>query len=257
MIFFLNTLIDWRHVALICMSVPVVTFLALIFIPETPHWLIGKGRIEDAEKALCWLRGWTTKDRIFNEFQILQLFVERSKSCDACIQQNQPCSHGAPTIAAKFAEFRRKRTLKPFFIVISLFVIVQYSGIFAMTTYIQAIFKAYESPLPADVTAAILGCLNVFATLTFMSFEHHLGKRRIYLMVLTGVCISSLAISVYGFSVLPSGYNSFDKSLPLPELGSPILAYIPTICLIVWSFCSYCGILMMPWQLLSELFPFK
>lgn len=26
--------------------------------PEAPIWLISKGRIEDAQVALCWLRGW-------------------------------------------------------------------------------------------------------------------------------------------------------------------------------------------------------
>lgn len=55
-IFFLNTLTDWRTVGLICFAVPIGTVIALFFVPETPHWLIGKGRIERAEKALCWLR---------------------------------------------------------------------------------------------------------------------------------------------------------------------------------------------------------
>lgn len=123
--------------------------------------------------------------------------------------------------------------------------------------YLEAIFKAYGSPLPADVTTAILGFLNVFATVTFMSLEHFLGKRRIYLTVVGLVCTSSLIISIYGFIYLPSGYNSFDKHTSLPELPHPALVYIPTCCLILWSFSSYCGILMMPWQMLSEMFAFK
>lgn len=55
-VFFLNTLTDWRTVGLICLCAPILTVIALIFVPETPHWLIGKGRIEQAEKALGWLR---------------------------------------------------------------------------------------------------------------------------------------------------------------------------------------------------------
>lgn len=257
-IFSLNTTIDWRSVALVCFTVPIVTLTALVFVPETPHWLISKGQIERAEKSLCWVRGWVQKEQIAGEFKTLQTFVERSKQCDHCkMQQSQRCSHAAPSFAAKLTEFKRKQTFKPFLIVMALFVIVQYSGMFAMTPYLVAIFKAYGSPLPADVTTAILSFLNVFATITFMSLEHFAGKRRIYLTVLTGVCISSAIISVYGFILLPSGYNSFDQSTPLPSLAHPSLAYIPTICLILWSFCSYCGILMMPWQMLSELFPFK
>lgn len=257
MVFSLNTVTDWRTVSLICLCVPVLNFIALFFVPETPHWLVSKGRIERAEKALRWLRGWTTKERVADEFQGIQTFVQQSKSCDGCLEQEQLCPHPEPTLIDKLAEFKRKRTLKPFFIVITLFAILQYSGTFAMTPYVVNIFKAYGSPLPADVTTALLGLGNIFATITFISLEHFVGKRRIYLTVLSGICITSLVIAVYGFVFLPSGYNSFDLNLPVPDLPHPALVYIPTICLIVWSFCSFCGIYMMPWQLLSEIFAFK
>lgn len=257
MVFFLNTVIDWRTLALICMCVPITNFVALFFIPETPHWLIGKGRIECAEKSLKWLRGWASKEQVADEFQGIQTFVKRSRSCNVCLEQNQPCPHPGPTLGAKLAEFKLKRTMKPFFIVISLFAILQYSGTFAMTPYMVTIFKAYGSPLPADITTAILGLSNIFATIAFISLEHFVGKRRIYLTVLSGICIASLVISVYGFVFLPGGYNSFDPNLPMPVLPHPALTYIPTVCLIVWSFCSFCGIYMMPWQLLSEIFAFK
>lgn len=245
------------------MSCQTLSFVDFIYktnhfqVPETPHWLLAKGRPEHAEKALCWLRGWVPKEIVADEFSALQRFSERSKSCNACIEQNQKCHHSAPSFTEKLAEFSRKRTVKPFFIVISLFVILQFSGLFAMTPYLVQIFKAYESPLPPDVATAMLSFLNVFATLTFMSLEHFVGKRRIYLTVLSGVCISSFAIACYGFILLPSGYNSFDHSHELPTLENPMLVYIPTFFLILWSFCSYCGILMMPWQMLSEIFAFK
>lgn len=161
-----------------------------------------------------------------------------------------------PTLAQKFAEFKRKRTLKSFFIVISLFIILQYSGIFAMTPYLVQIFTAYQSPLPPDVATAVLSFLNIFATITFMCLVRFVGKRRLYLTVLSGVCLSSLVIAIYGFIVLPRGYTSFGKTV-VPELEGSALVYIPTCFLILWSFCSYCGILMMPWQMLSEIFSFK
>lgn len=254
---FLNTMMAWRMVGLCCITVPLVTIFALYFVPETPHWLLSKGRVEQAETSLSWLRGWVPKDVIADEFQALQRYSERSKSCGVCIEQNLRCVHPPPSLAEKFAEFKKKRTLKSFFIVISLFVILQYSGMFAMTPYLVQIFKAYQSPLPPDVSTAVLSFLNIFATITFMCLVRFVGKRRLYLTVLSGVCISSFVISVYGFILLPIGYNSFDESNGVPGLKGSSLTYIPTFFLILWSFCSYCGILMMPWQMLSEIFAFK
>lgn len=104
----------------------------LFQVPETPHWLLSKGRTRDAEKALCWLRGWVPKEFVSDEFKGLQRYSARAKSCYNCIENNRDCSHPPPGLSDKFAEFRRKRTLKSFTIVISLFVILQYSGIFIL-----------------------------------------------------------------------------------------------------------------------------
>ncbi|XP_039278825.1 facilitated trehalose transporter Tret1 [Nilaparvata lugens] len=41
--------------------------LFILQIPETPIWLISKGKIKEAEKSLCWLRGWVEPEAIKQE----------------------------------------------------------------------------------------------------------------------------------------------------------------------------------------------
>lgn len=36
-------------------------------IPESPVWLVAKGKIDKAEKALCWLRGWVEPETVKTE----------------------------------------------------------------------------------------------------------------------------------------------------------------------------------------------
>lgn len=75
---FLNTLTKWRTVGLICLSVPILTIIALTFVPETPHWLIGKGRMERAERALCWLR-YKLQPFYYHRYMLILLRVLRIK----------------------------------------------------------------------------------------------------------------------------------------------------------------------------------
>lgn len=225
-------------------------------VPETPLWLLSKDRTAEAEKSLCWLRGWATKEKIVKEFQGLQRYTERSKSCSACVKQNQKCPHPMPTTFDKIKELKRKQSLKPFVLVMSLFCISQFSGILSMSPFIVQIYKAYGSPIAPDRTAAIQSFANNVGNILFLCLIRFTGKRKLYLTMLTGVFLCSALVSTYGFIVLPKGYSSFDKTQNF-KLENEELGYIPFAGIILWSFFSYCGIVSMPWQMLSEVFPYK
>lgn len=125
-----------------------------------------------------------------------------------------------------------------------------------MSTFIVQIFKAYDSPIAPDRAAALLSCVNNMGNIIFLSLIRFTGKRRLYLTMLTVVFLCSAIVCAYGFAILPSGYNSFDQSQHF-KLDNKDLSYIPLIGIILWSFCSYCGVNIMPWQMISEVFPYK
>lgn len=203
-----------------------------------------------------WLRGWVPKDAVAEELHALQRYSERYKYCSSCIKSNLTCSHPLPTFTEKMKELKRKQTLKPFAIVMALFCIALFSGIFSMSTFIVQIFKAYDSPIAPDRAAAILCFANNMGNIIFLSLIRITGKRKLYLTMLTVVFVCSVIVSGYGFAVLPTGYNSFDQSKHY-SLENKSIGYIPFVCILLWSFCSYCGVNIMPWQMLSEVFPYK
>lgn len=228
-------------------------------VPESPLWLLSKNRISDAFSALCWLRGWAETQKaqaVAEEFEALQNYSKRSRSCNECIKRDLNCAHPLPTTVEKLKEFKRKQVLKPLFIVMSMFIIAEFSGMTGMTPFIIQIFKAYDSPIAPDQASAIQSFVNTAANILVLFLIKFTGKRKLYLFVLFLAFLCTGIISIYGFSILPHDYNSFELS----QIVSPEdkqLTVIPFICLIVWGFCAGCGVNSMPWQFVSEVFPSK
>lgn len=191
------------------------------------------------------------------EFNELRLHSDLSKSCYSCIKQNLKCTHPLPTLGEKFVELKRKQTLKPLLIVVSLFVIAQFSGVYCMRPFLVQILKAYDVPLAPDHAVAIMSLIEIIASIIFMCLVRFTGKRPMYLTMSLGTFLCAASLSLYGFILLPHGYVSFNQTHEVFHMKNANLTYIPLVALFLWSFFGYCGFIAMPWMLLSEIFPFK
>lgn len=102
----------------------------------------------------------------------------------------------------------------------------------------------------------MIGVLGFTANILCMCIIKPLGKRKISLLSMTGVCTSVVALAIYSYFVLPAGWTSFDKH-PEGALNDNNLGYIPMILIFILAFSTSFGMLPVPWMLLSEVFPFK
>lgn len=64
---FLGQFFDWHSIALIFSGITILTFLLMLFIPESPYWLLAfqKNRSDDAQIALRWIHEST---EVFSEY---------------------------------------------------------------------------------------------------------------------------------------------------------------------------------------------
>jgi MFS family permease len=256
LVYLLGSITTWRLTAIFCCSVPVITAIAICFVPETPYWLLSKHRKEDALKSLMWLRGWVPSPKyVEKEFNELVRYSEESNRCVACHKLGTKCSHPPASAKELFRELYRKRTLKPFFLVLIMFVFAQFSGLASMRPYLVQIFQTYAVPIDASWATVVIGIMGFFANILSVIVIKPLGKRKIGLISMVGTCISIISLAFYTYFVLPSGTTSFVKH----EIHTPsnYLGYVPLTFIYLLAFFTSFGLLPVPWMLLSEVFPFK
>lgn len=255
-VYLLGSITTWRNTALICCCIPITTAIAICFVPETPFWLMAKNRKDDALKSLMWLRGWVSDPKhVEKEFKEIQRYSEDSNRCVMCQKADVKCEHKSGSSRELLKELFRKRTLKPFTLVITMFLFCQFSGLSGMRPYLVQVFQTFQVPIDASWATVVIGILGFAANIACTCLIKVLGKRKIALISMTGTCISMIALAIYSYKVLPPGTTSFGKHEIQPG-GSP-LGFIPLTFIYTLAFSTSFGLLPVPWMLLSEVFPFK
>lgn len=192
--FLLGAITRFRNVALICFIIRIVVIVAVFFVPETPSWLVTKNREKSALKSLQWLRGWVSEDAVQSEFEQIKRHKKYTNSCLKCEKANIECTHPMPTMSQKVKQLKRKRTLKPFFVIIICSVAGFFSGTHHLMPYIVQILNAYQSPLSPNHSSVIVGFTGVCATIACILTVKFVGKRRIYLISLAAVVCVNLML---------------------------------------------------------------
>lgn len=57
LVYVFGAFMEWNVVSGITAVLPLLSLAAFILLPESPVWLVRNNKIEEAEKALIWLRG--------------------------------------------------------------------------------------------------------------------------------------------------------------------------------------------------------
>ncbi len=164
---------EWRW-KLGISAVPALLFLLMVFtIPESPRWLIKRGRIDEGRDVL----------RITGETDYAQE-VERIRESVAV--------EAHPTGGHLFAHKYRF----PIFLAVSIGMFNQLSGINAILYYLNDIFeRAGFSKVSGDLQAVAVGATNLLFTIVAMSLIDKLGRKKLLLIGAAGtaVCLAGVA----------------------------------------------------------------
>lgn len=176
----------WRWMLGIGALPGVILWVGMIFLPESPRWLAGHGRTEDAGAVLKRLRNGQDVTGELNE---LRTDIAREGR-----------------LHAKWTELLTPRLRRPLVIGIGLAMFQQITGINTVIYFAPEIFQTagLSSAATSILATAGVGAVNVIMTIVSIRLIDRLGRRQLLLWSLGGMAATLLVLSG-AFSVGASG----------------------------------------------------
>uniref|UniRef100_A0A1S4GWF4 Facilitated trehalose transporter Tret1 n=1 Tax=Anopheles gambiae TaxID=7165 RepID=A0A1S4GWF4_ANOGA len=214
--------VSFETLAWLSMVGPVLFLLTFVWMPESPHYLLGRGRIAEARRSLQWLR--RTMD-VEEELYCTRKSIERTASERGSMRE-------------LFLPAYRNNII----IVLILTFGMQMAGIQAVLVYAQTIFSQISSDLTDAQMSIVLGVVQM-VTVSFPVFlVDRVGRRPLLLWSSAGSCIGLLLVSIY-FTLQAAGVN-------VESFG-----WVSFVGLLFFVISYAFGMATVPFAIMSEIFP--
>ncbi|CAH2098065.1 unnamed protein product [Euphydryas editha] len=235
--FSLGACMNWQQLALVVAAAPVLLFLALLFIPETPSSLLLRGKEEEAADSLQWLRGPDADIR--QELATIRTNILASK------QYNDGR-------AGKFKVLLSKRLTRPVLITCGLMFFQRFTGAHVFNFYAVPIFKKTFRKMNPHGGAIVTSAVQLLASCLSGMLIDNVG--RLPLLMVSGVMMS---IAFAGFGSYAYYDQVFRNTTDLTQTAPGSYDWIPLLCVLTFTIAFSLGIGPISTLLIGELFPLE
>lgn len=189
--YLLGLFFHYRYLTFFCTLPALLQTMLLFFLPETPVYLIYKGKKREAIKSLKKYRGTLHSYEIDKEIQML----EHSK------EQTKEIKFGCKSI------FKYRPTRWALIISLGLMIIQTGTGIISIMSFLGPIFEDAQTGLSGNMTAFLI-CSIKFSTLFFVSvIIERTGRKP---LLITSVLVCGFSLLILGLYFFLKDYNIGD-----------------------------------------------
>ena len=199
-------------------AVPSAVFFVLMFLtPDTPRWLVARGRVDEARSVLN--RLGTDTDGVEQEIQEI-------------VSSLDPEHHSVEE------PFLTKKYKVPIMLAVAIAMFNQLSGINAVLYYAPEVFrKAGAGHDVALLQAVAVGGTNLIFTMLAMTVIDHFGRRKLMLAGSIGY-ILSLSATAWAFYTYGNQFTTTGSILVLVSLLAFIASHAFGQGAVIWVFIS-------------------
>ncbi|KAH9629324.1 hypothetical protein HF086_017699 [Spodoptera exigua] len=209
-----------------CACIPLIFCSIFIFMPESPKYLVMKGRYEDARAALVRLRG--TK-------------YDVDKELHEVIEKEYALRKKVANYPNYFSRFNNRPARITMLICFTLMLFQQLAGVGVIFLSAPRIFGLAGVPLPWAITTIILVCNQVVATLIGTLILDRVGRRILLLLSAMIMCICSTTIGTIFW---------LQENI---DIQNSYVASIPIVCIFLFIYAYCLGFGAIPWIMAGDL----
>ncbi|XP_060881201.1 facilitated trehalose transporter Tret1-like [Metopolophium dirhodum] len=222
----------WRQTVLLTMVFPIITIAILLTTPDSPMWLLAKGKNSKAHQNLSRLRGKVSYEKCENEFQEMVSYNSPSNNDEP----NQKENTNAWKHLFEPEVIRAFRLMTIYFLFMNLL-----SGL-PLLPYLVSILKEFGAPVNVEWTISFMMALSIVGSLTAVFLIRSLGKRFLTLFTLSICSVCYIAIGLIGV---------YWKN------AEPLKSWTVLVLFLITILISSVGITPVSWTLVTEIFPAK
>ena len=230
----------WRVAAIIQVAWPVFIFILMIFCPESPTWLMMKGRKEEAVCTLTKLRG--DKEIATNEIARIEMNIEKQNATNV----NNP---EYSKMRRQFEIMKRGTFVRPCLVVFVLMAISwQWGGGPVIELYTIDILEKFELPFDPYLASTAIGFTQLVFGLMGVLISAILPRRKFYIgsaiCIFVGSLILGVVIHIKRYELVSDAFDT-----------NPGLRWIPVVGFLIYFVGYSTGYVAVCFMLLGELLP--
>lgn len=220
----LGAVTTWQRSAAISIGPAILSLALTRMLPESPAWLVRRGRLDEAKESLISLRG-----------PGLICDNEYSELCyNASVQQSNCKKSFKDLIQSLF----RANVWKPFIILFIFFALQQLCGIYVILFYAVNVVEDVGASIDEYAGSVAIGVVRLVASILGAGLASHFGRK-------TMACTSALGMALSAAGVA------------LSMRYEDIPSWLPLLCIALHVAFSMLGYLTLPWVMTSELYPLR
>lgn len=213
--------------ALISGILPIVIFIMMLFVPESPRYLVQKGKTMEATSALLRFRGAYYKEQVDPELRVLKISVRNSQEK-----------------SAGWRDLFSLPVLRPISIAFLIYFFQVLAGIDPVLFYTVDIFSSAGATIDEYYSTIIVGSVQVVSALCGAFLVEYFG-RRVLLIISELSMVLSLGVLGYFFFLKQQNDN----------VSPDGLGWLPLTSLVVYVVSYSIGVGPVGYMIMGEILP--